>query len=110
MGYRIEMDSPNVLVRELRLGAGLSQRALARRASTSQPAVARYERGVATPSWETLQRLAMACGRRVKISTEAVPDPHDVELAALLLRLTPEERLQALRRYARLHELARGQA
>lgn len=103
------MESPNTLARELRLGAGLSQRALARRAGTSQPAVARYERGVATPSWETLQRLAEACGQRLRISAEAVPDPHDVELADLLLRLTPTERLRALRRYARLHELARGQ-
>ncbi len=102
------MESPNTLVRELRVAAGLSQRALARRAGTSQPAVARYERGVATPSWETLQRLAGACGQRVMISAEAVPDPHDVELAGMLLRLTPEERLRALRRYARLHELARG--
>lgn len=106
----MKMDSPNLLVRKLRLGAGLSQRALARRAGTSQPAVARYERGAATPSWETLQRLAMACGRRVRISAEAMPDPHDVELARLLLGLTPEERLRALRRYAHLHELAQGQA
>lgn len=104
------MELPNALVRELRLAAGLSQRALARRAGTSQPAVARYERGAATPSWETLQRLAGACGQRVRISAEAMPDPHDVELAGLLLRLTPKERLQALRRYARLHELAQSQA
>jgi len=101
------MEPPNTLVRELRLTAGLSQRGLARRAGTSQPAVARYERGVATPSWETLQRLAGACGQRVTIGAEAAPDPHDVELAGLLLRLTPAERLRALRRYARLHELAR---
>jgi hypothetical protein len=52
----------------------------------------------------------MACGRRVRISAEAMPDPHDVELAGLLLRLTPEERLRALRRYAHLHELAREQS
>jgi len=103
------MELPNTLVRELRLAAGLSQRALARRAGTSQPAVARYERGGATPSWETLQRLAAACGQRVRLSAEAVPDRHDVELAELLLRLTPEERLRALRRYARLRELAGGQ-
>ncbi len=103
------MEPPNALVRKLRVSAGLSQRALARRAGTSQPAVARYERGAATPSWGTLQRLAVACGQRVTIRAEAMPDPHDVELAGLLLRLTPEERLRALRRYAHLHELARGQ-
>jgi len=102
------MEPPNALVRELRRAAGLSQRALACRAGTSQPAVARYERGASTPSWETLQRLARACGQRLRISAEAVPDPHDVELASLLLRLTPAERLRALRRYARLRELARS--
>jgi transcriptional regulator with XRE-family HTH domain len=100
------MESPRALVRQMRLAAGLSQRALAQRAATSQPAVVRYERGAATPSWETLQRLAAACGRRLKISADAVPDPHDVELAELLLGLTPEERLRALRRYARLHEIS----
>jgi len=98
------MDSPATLVRESRLAAGLSQRALARRAETSQPAVARYERGVATPSWETLQRLVAACGRRVTLNAEAIPDPHDIELAELLLSLTPLERLRALKRYARLRE------
>ncbi|MBW8060423.1 MAG: helix-turn-helix transcriptional regulator [Solirubrobacterales bacterium] len=103
------MEPPNTLVREIRLAAGLSQRALARRASTSQPAVARYERGAATPSWETLQRLAAACGRRMTIGAETVPDPHDVELAEILLGFTPEERLRALRRYARLREVAREQ-
>jgi uncharacterized protein len=101
------MESPGLLVRELRLAAGLSQRALAQRAETSQPAVARYERGLATPSWETLQRLAGACGRRVTIKADPMPDPHDVELAELLLRLTPMERLRALKRYARLRETAR---
>ena len=104
------MESPATLVRELRLAAGLSQRALARRAETSQPAVARYERGAATPSWETLQRLAAACGRRVTINADAIPDPHDVELAELLLRLTPMERLRALKRYSRLHKIARVQS
>ena len=47
--YRIGVEPPNALVRKLRVSAGLSQRALARRAGTSQPAVARDERGAATP-------------------------------------------------------------
>ena len=100
------MDSLAPLVRKLRRNAGLSQRDLARRAATSQPAVARYERGAATPSWETLERLAAACGQRIRLNTEALPEPHDIELAALLLELTPQQRLRALRRYARLHALA----
>jgi uncharacterized protein len=93
----------------MRLAAGLSQRDLARRAGTSQPAIARYERGVATPSWETLQRLAAASGRWLKMSTGVMPDQHDIELAETLLQLTPEERLRALRRYAHLHQVAAEQ-
>ncbi len=104
------MDTPHSLLREIRLSAGLSQRALAERAGTSQPAIVRYERGATTPSWETLERLAEACGRRLRLSAEALPDPHDIELAEDLLKLTPEERLRALGRYARLHGLAQEQA
>ncbi|MGE5283318.1 MAG: helix-turn-helix domain-containing protein [Chloroflexota bacterium] len=101
------MDSPQALLRQVRSAAGLSQRALAERAGTSQPAIARYEGGVATPSWETLQRLASACGRSVRLSAEVAADPHDVELAARLLELTPLERLRSLSRYARLRERVR---
>jgi len=101
------MESPAKVVRKLRLAAGLSQRDLARLAGTSQPAVARYESCAATPSWETLQRLAAACGRRLAIKVEVEPDPHDVELAEGMLDLTPTERLRALSRYAHLGDLAR---
>ena len=103
------IESPKMVVREMRRAAGLSQRGLARRAGTSQPAVARYERGAATPSWETMERIAHACGRRLRLASEVVPEPHDVELAATLLELTPAERLRALGRYARLRELAAEQ-
>jgi transcriptional regulator with XRE-family HTH domain len=72
------------------------------RASTSQPAIARYERGVATPSWETLERLMTACGRQLSLRAELAPDPHDVDLAGRMLELTPRERLASLARYARL--------
>lgn len=100
------MESVDEMVRELRRGAGISQRALATRAGTSQPAIARYERGTATPSWDTLQRLAAACGKQLRLRSEPIVDPHDVELAARLLELTPEQRMRALPRYARLRELA----
>lgn len=96
------------LVRELRDSAGLSQRELATRAGTSQPAIARYERGAATPGWTTVERLAAACGRNLRIVVETKPDPADIESAERLLELTPEARLRALARYARLHEAARG--
>lgn len=104
-----DFRSPAQFVHYARQAAGLSQRALAQRAETSQPAIARYERGATTPSWETVQRLAAACGQRVTLNARALPDPHDVELAQSLLGLTPLERLRALRRYARLHRLTEGE-
>jgi transcriptional regulator with XRE-family HTH domain len=100
------MDSAGALLREIRLEAGFSQRALAERAHTSQPAIARYERGAATPSLETLGRLAQACGRRLRLSAETPPDPRDVELAEALLGLEPIERLRTLQQYGRLRALA----
>lgn len=103
------MSQLDGVVKEMREAAGLSQRALAAKAGTSQPAVARYERGVAAPSWETLQRIAAACGRRLEIGVTPLPDAHDVELAETLLGLDPLERLRALRRWARLRDIAQEQ-
>jgi transcriptional regulator with XRE-family HTH domain len=100
------MNPLGEIVRETRLAAGLSQRALARRAGTSQPAVARYESGAAAPSWETLQRLTAACGRQLLVTAEAAPDPEDVMLAQRQLQLTPLQRLRALPRFARLRALS----
>lgn len=99
------MASPDAILREMRKSAGFSQRALAERAGTSQPAIARYERGAATPSWETLERLAKACGRRLELSAEIAPDPHDIALAESFLELTPEQRLRALNRFSHLRTL-----
>lgn len=92
--------------------SGLSRAEFASRIGTSASRLSTYVTGRVTPSAALLvrmRRLASACGRWARISTGVVPDPHDVELAELLLRLTPEERLRALRCYARLHEVAREQ-
>jgi transcriptional regulator with XRE-family HTH domain len=101
------MKSPQALLRQVRSAAGFSQRDLAERAGTSQPAIARYEGGVAAPTLETLRRLVAACGRELRLGAEIAAEPHDVELATRLLELTPRERLRGLTRYARLRELAR---
>jgi len=60
------------------------------------------------PDWEEQKREMLDAPMR-KWPAEAMPDPHDVELAELLLKLTPLERLRALRRYARLREISRVQ-
>lgn len=81
-----------LLIREARHRAGLTQAELARRAGTSQPAIARYERGDVSPRVATLDRLVRACG------LELVPalvefDDHDRTLYEPLLRMSPKERL-----------------
>jgi transcriptional regulator with XRE-family HTH domain len=68
------------LIRECRHRAGFSQRELAERASTSQPAVARLESGLATPTFETLQRLLHAAGFELHLDLKPIeptarPDP-----------------------------------
>lgn len=52
------------LIRDARIAAGLTQQELAERAGTSQPAIARYERGAAVPTLATIERMLLACGRR----------------------------------------------
>lgn len=64
---------PSELVRNAREAAGMSQRELARRAGTSQAAVARYEAGRTSPAVKTLQRLLHACGRGLTLSTVELP-------------------------------------
>lgn len=56
------------LVREARRDADIAQAEMARRAGTSQPAVAAYESGARTPSVETLQRLMNACECDLELS------------------------------------------
>jgi predicted nucleotidyltransferase/DNA-binding XRE family transcriptional regulator len=58
------MDAGSLL-REQRHRCGLTQAELARRAGTSQAAVARYERGTVSPAVSTLDRLLRSTGARL---------------------------------------------
>jgi transcriptional regulator with XRE-family HTH domain len=62
-----------IAVRSMRMGAGLTQAQLAKRIGTTQPAIARLEKGldVRTPRWDTLQRIATALGRQLKLKFAA---------------------------------------
>src|ERR1019366_7758084 len=71
------MDAATLL-RVTREGSGLSQRALAARAGTSQPAVSRYESGASSPSVATLDRLLAVMGARLDLFTEGSPRRLDV--------------------------------
>ncbi len=67
------MSEVATLLREARLGAGLSQAELADLIGTSQPAINRYERGTVEPSISTLRRLLHACGMQLQL--ELQPEP-----------------------------------
>src|SRR6056297_3144292 len=55
-------------VRDARLAAGLSQRALAQRAGVPLSTVGRIERGITMPRFDTLTAIAEALGRELHIS------------------------------------------
>jgi transcriptional regulator with XRE-family HTH domain len=90
-----------IAVRAMRAGAGLTQAELARRIGTSQPTIARIEKGLDqhTPQWDTLQRIAVALGRQLRLRfVEPRADTLDspiVEVPGTRLRrrpaLRPEE-------------------
>lgn len=63
------------LIHRSRKGAGLTQRQLADRAGTSQPALARYETGAVLPTLPTLERLLLGCGRHLEIRAARAGEP-----------------------------------
>ena len=96
------------LVRNARLGAGLSQRALAKKARTAQSVVARVERGETSPSWDTLTRLLRAAGHTLSASLERqTVDKALLDDVPRILSLTPEERLEEVAAVSRFIAEAR---
>jgi len=86
-----------------RRSAGLTQRALARRARTSQSVIARIESGAASPSWKTLQRLLNRAGFDLQgpLSPRPGGRSHLLDDVPPVLGLTPEQRLLELHHAAR---------
>lgn len=86
------------LIREARLRAGLSQGELSERSGKDRAQIARWERDVVQPSFETLRELVRACGFELELALvpqqETKPE-EDAELRKTL-ELTPQERLQAM--------------
>ena len=90
------MPSAAALLREARTRAGLSQRALAERAGTAQSVIARIERGLTSPTWETLERLLAAAGESLNPQTQPADGSMLYEVPGILL-MTAEQRLQEVK-------------
>jgi transcriptional regulator with XRE-family HTH domain len=86
-----------MLIREARLRAGLSQGELSERSGKDRAQIARWERDVVQPSFETLRELVRACG--LDLAPALVPYEVDEEgetrLREKLVR-SPQDRLQAM--------------
>jgi transcriptional regulator with XRE-family HTH domain len=82
------------LLQEVRRRHGLTQRQLAARARTSQAAISRIERGLVSPSVETLARLLDLMGEELRLDSEPVDYGHDRTLFEATLALTPEQRIR----------------
>jgi transcriptional regulator with XRE-family HTH domain len=76
---------------------GLSQAGLAARAGTSQQALSKIERGLVSPSVETLARLAAAMGEELVLESRSREVPFDSDqLAAAIASPMPERLERAL--------------
>jgi transcriptional regulator with XRE-family HTH domain len=93
------------LLRTARARAGFSQRELAERARTSQPAIARYERARATPDLATIERLVGACGLALELKLGR-PVQGDHALIREHLRRSPAARVAANRAATRMYAQA----
>jgi transcriptional regulator with XRE-family HTH domain len=88
------------LVREARRRANLTQTELAKRAETSQPAIARWESGRTAISLDDVRRLVALCGFDLEVAL--VPgDDNDLAQAARLANLSGEQRLDRNARVSR---------
>ncbi len=100
------------LLREARSRAGLTQRALAARARTTQSVIGRIEAGIGDPNARTVERLLQAAGFQIQVTLRplAGEDPViaaykagvDRTLLRENLKKTPEQRVRSLQQLVRL--------
>lgn len=94
------------LIRDARLRTGLTQRALARLASTSQSTIAAYEKGRKTPNLDTLIRILRATGLDLRMRLQAADD-HDEWLARYAAGIPTDIRARSEREGRAIVERAR---
>ena len=81
------------MLRQARQRHGLTQKQLAIRARTSQAAISRIERGLVSPTVETLQKLLAMVNEELVLDARAIDWGHDVTLIRGNLALTVDQRL-----------------
>jgi transcriptional regulator with XRE-family HTH domain len=81
------------LLRDVRRRHGLTQAQLAARARTSQAAISRIERGLVSPSVETLRTLLDLMGEELVLDVRAIDYGHDITLLRQNLDRTVGERI-----------------
>lgn len=100
------------MVRTARRRAGLTQRELSRRSGIPQPTISRIERGLTSPTFDTLRPLIEAAGMEVQLAERAGVGVDRSQLRERL-SVSPAERfaaavggaqnISALIRHARAH-------
>lgn len=104
--------SAGQLLRDARLRHGLTQTQLAIRARTSQAAISRIERGLVSPTVETLQKLLAMVNEELALDTRRIDWGHDRTLNRSCLALSVGGRLanaESFDDFARaLREAGRG--
>ena len=102
-GYRAAYENRRLIhevaiaVRGMRESAGLTQQQLANAIGTSQPTIARLERGTdqRLPRWDLMRRIGLALGCQLKLvfmRTDKQGDLVEVEGRARARRRSPEAR------------------
>lgn len=98
------------LLRAARRRHGLTQRQLAIRARTSQAAISRIERGVVSPTVETLRELLWLMNEELVLDARPVDWGHDATLNESNLAIDPEARIRRGIVYSRRMAQIRGVA
>jgi transcriptional regulator with XRE-family HTH domain len=99
------------LLRQARVGRGVSQSALARRTGVPQPAISRFENGWETPSLERFSRLIAGLGLRPDLALAPLAAHRgDPVHAERVRQMTPGERLEQAAEWSGFASELRGRA
>lgn len=97
------------LLRDARRRHRVTQKQLAARARTSQAAISRIERGLVSPSVETLAKLLDLLGEELELAARPIDYGHDPALIRANLDRSPTSRLRhaaSLARFVRRTQAA----